>query len=148
MSVLYFRQNRGGDLAFQFWGIDAGAFISKINRLSIGPSLKLNLAGTCVKSKLTFRQTGRRLDLCAYHKCYCHGNKGRPHILHGSIESAINENPHSRPKHLRSICHTSRLIGDFVQILAEMQSSRPWPRIPSPWPRKVVLVFGLESNLK
>ena len=25
--------------------------------------------------------------------------------------------PPSRPKHLRSICHTSRLIGDFVQIL-------------------------------
>jgi len=25
--------------------------------------------------------------------------------------------PPGRPKHLRSICHTSRLIGDFVQIL-------------------------------
>ena len=25
--------------------------------------------------------------------------------------------PPRRPKHLRSICHTSRLIGDFVQIL-------------------------------
>ena len=37
-------------------------------------------------------------------------------ILHGSIESAIPENP-VRCKHLWSICHTSRLIGDFVQIL-------------------------------
>ena len=26
-------------------------------------------------------------------KFRCHGNKGRPHILHGSIESAIPENP-------------------------------------------------------
>jgi len=46
----------------------------------------------------------------------CHGNKGRPHnILHGSIESTIPENP-VWCKNLRSICHTSRLIGDFVQI--------------------------------
>jgi len=40
-------------------------------------------------------------------------NKGRSrNILHGHPRK-----PPSRPKHLRSICHTSRLIGDFVQIL-------------------------------
>jgi len=40
------------------------------------------------------RQAGRRLELHAWPKFRCHGNKGRPHnILHSSIESAIPENP-------------------------------------------------------
>jgi len=39
-------------------------------------------------------QVSRRLDLRAYPKFRCHGNKGRPHnILDGSIESAIPKNP-------------------------------------------------------
>jgi len=39
-------------------------------------------------------QAGRRLDLRAYAKCRCHGNKDRPNnILYGSVESAIPENP-------------------------------------------------------
>jgi len=63
-------------------------------------------------------QAGRRPDIRAETKLRCNGNKGQPHnILHGSIESAIPENPLGRPKHLRSICRTSRVIGDFVQIL-------------------------------
>ena len=47
-------------------------------------------------------------------------------ILHGSIELAIPEiqKPPSRPKHLRSICHTSRLIGDFVQL--QILGSKFW----------------------
>ena len=32
--------------------------------------------------------------------------------------------PPSRPKHLRSICHTSRLIGDFVQL--QILGSKFW----------------------
>jgi len=45
-------------------------------------------------SQATFTQAGRRLDLRAWPKFRGHGNKGQPHnILHGSIESAIPENP-------------------------------------------------------
>jgi len=34
------------------------------------------------------------MDLHAYPKFRCHGNKGRPHnILHGSVKSAVPQNP-------------------------------------------------------
>jgi len=49
---------------------------------------------TMLPNEHTNRQGGRRLDIRAYAKCRCRGNKGRPHnILRGSIESAIPETP-------------------------------------------------------
>ena len=64
-------------------------------------------------NKLKDEQASKQLDLCTQHN-----NKGQPHnILHGSIESAIPENPLVGANIIWSLCHTSRVIGDFVQIL-------------------------------
>ena len=67
--------------------------------------------------KHILEQAGRRLDLRAYAKFRCHGNKGQPTTFCTVPLNWPSRKPPDRPKHLRSICHTSRLIGDFVQIL-------------------------------
>ena len=52
------------------------------------------ITSATVKNELINRQAGRQLDLRAWPKFRWSGNKGRPHnILHGSIESAIPQNP-------------------------------------------------------
>jgi len=63
------------------------------------------------------KQTDRRLDLRSYPKCHCHGNKGQLHnILHGSIESAIPENPLLGPN-ISGLSGIQADLCDSVQIL-------------------------------